>query len=133
MYMYKNQSNVHFRIWVIIIYTHCLYRPHGPVWCRVIIIFYNVVVLGLPESNMPFSTFGQRVQSHTPSNYRLYHSLISKLENFDVFHVSPIVCFVTSVDTVLWWHAVPCGQMTSLFLGVFKDMFFPKYVLKVLR
>lgn len=35
--------------------------------------FYDVVVLGLPSSNMPHSSFNQRVQSHILSNYRLSH------------------------------------------------------------
>lgn len=82
---------------------------------------------------MPFSTFGQRVQSHTPSNYRLYHSLISKLEIFRCFSCLPhsLFCYLSRHSFVMACCSVWSDDVA--FSGVFKDMFFPKYLLKVLR
>lgn len=58
-------------------YDHCLciayagYTAQSDV--ELLRRFYDVVVLGLPSSNMPHSSFNQRVQSHILSNYRLCH------------------------------------------------------------
>lgn len=45
--------------------------------------------MGLPESNMRHSPFGQRVHSRIPSKYHLWHLWTSKVELFFMFFQFP--------------------------------------------
>ena len=110
MYMYKNQSNVYFCNGVMNVYTLPIQAAQPSMTLN-----YNDIVLGLFESNMLHSPFGQKVQSHIPSTYHLCHLWIS-------FH-NRFIHFSFLLQLTQFFYCQRSDEVA--FSCVFKDIFLP--------